>query len=420
MFLIRSLTTIPRLVTQTVLLALGQIWANKVRSLLTTLGIIIGVSSIIAVVAAMSGLERNILNEFEKFGARKVFIDGDRPRELRNKINWRDVQLTLDEIEAIEEFCPSITKITPVVMLGYPAQYGDIKLDGVSVTGMRPEWHEIEGRAVILGRPFNEIDEREARDVCLVNEKAIEELGLDRDPSGQKILVSDQRFTVVGVVETVEFGAMFGGGESRSEVYVPVSTAFRLNPNTWIAHALGQLSSPDAVDDAKAEITGVLRKLRGLEGDYPNTFQIGVVQQFIDGFKRVASAITAGAGGIVGISLLVGGVGIMNIMLVSVSERTREIGLRKSVGARPVVILTQFLIEAVTLCLVGGAVGLAVGQGLVLLMQMIPDSPLEEASTPLWVVLLSVGFSGATGVVFGMFPAIKAARLDPIVALRHE
>ncbi len=420
MFLLRTILILPRLVTQTVFLALGQIWANKVRSLLTTLGIIIGVSSIIAVVAAMKGLENSILTEFETFGARKVYISGDRPRELRNKISWRDVLLTLEEIDTIEEHCPSITKITPLINGGYPAQFGDTKLDGVRVTGIRNTWHEIEGRSVILGRPFNDIDERERRDVCLVNDKAIDELGLDSDPTGQTFLLNQNRFTIVGLVETVELSAMFGGGETNAEIFIPVSTAFRLNPNAWVSYAMGQLSSPDKSEDAIAEISAVLRKVRGLEGDYPDTFDVGVIQQFIDGFKRVASAITAGAGGIVGISLLVGGVGIMNIMLVSVSERTREIGLRKSVGARPSVILTQFLVEAVTLCLVGGAVGLAVGQGLVLLMQMIPGSPLDEASTPLWVVVLSVGFSGATGVVFGMFPAIKAARLDPIEALRHE
>ncbi len=420
MFLLRFMLWLPRLVVQTVALALAQIWANKVRSLLTTLGIIIGVSSIIAVVAAMSGLEKSILNEFEKFGARKVWVDGTVPRQWRNRIRWRDVQLTLDELRAIEEHCPSITKLTPMMMGAYPAQFGDIKLDGVPATGIWPTWHEIEGRRVILGRPFNQIDDAERRNVCLVNEKAIDELGLDRDPTGQTILLADRRFMVVGVVETIELSQMFGGGESSAEIFLPLGTAQNLNPNGWISFAWCQLASPDGAEDAIAEITAVLRRTRGLEGDDPNTFDVRVIQQFIDGFKRVAGAITAGAGGIVGISLLVGGVGIMNIMLVSVSERTREIGLRKAVGARPIVILTQFLIEAVTLCLVGGALGILVGESLVLLMRQIPDSPLVEATTPVWVILLSVGFSGATGVVFGMFPAVKAARLDPIVALRHE
>jgi putative ABC transport system permease protein len=144
------------------------------------------------------------------------------------------------------------------------------------------------------------------------------------------------------------------------------------------------------------------------------------MQQYIDQFNALAAGITAAAGGIVGISLLVGGIGIMNIMLVSVSERTREIGLRKAIGARPGVILTQFLVEAVVLCLAGAGVGLAAGQGMVLAMRAIPDAPLEGATIPPWAIALAAGFSAATGIIFGMFPALKAARLNPIDALRHE
>ncbi|MCB9845076.1 MAG: ABC transporter permease [Phycisphaeraceae bacterium] len=417
--MVRTLMIIPRLTVQTVFLALGQIWANKVRSMLTTLGIIIGVASIIAVVAALTGLRASVLSEFEKFGARKVFIDGRVPRELRNRINFRDVQLTLAELDAVEEHCPSIEKLTPMMMMAKSAEAGDTKLDGVQTTGIWPTWHDIEGRAVLIGRPFNEIDERERRDVCLVNEKLIEDLGLDRDPTTQTIRLSDRVFTIVGVVETVTFN-IFGSGESNAEIFIPLATAMRLNPNGWINFAWAQMRRPDQAQDAIAEISTVMRKVRGLEGATPNTFEVRVIQQFIDGFNRVAGAVTAGAGGVVGISLLVGGIGIMNIMLVSVSERTREIGLRKAVGARPSVVLLQFLVEAVTLCLVGGAVGIALGQLMVLGIRNIPGADLGRAVAPAWVIVLSVGFSAATGIVFGMFPALKAARLDPIEALRHE
>jgi putative ABC transport system permease protein len=157
-----------------------------------------------------------------------------------------------------------------------------------------------------------------------------------------------------------------------------------------------------------------------LKVDEENTFRIESVEQFVQQFNSVATAITMVAGGIVGISLLVGGVGIMNIMLVSVSERTREIGLRKAVGARPSAILLQFLIEAVMLCLMGGLTGLLAGQGLTTAMASIPEAKLEQAYIPAWAVALSFGFSAAVGLIFGMFPAIKAARLDPIEALRHE
>jgi putative ABC transport system permease protein len=180
------------------------------------------------------------------------------------------------------------------------------------------------------------------------------------------------------------------------------------------------IKSPELADEAKSEIRFILRKARGLVGSDPDTFQIEAIDQYITQFKALASVMTAVAGGIVGISLLVGGIGIMNIMLVSVSERTREIGLRKAVGATPGAILLQFLLEAVTLCLAGGFVGVAIGQLLAFGMTKIPNSGMEKAAVPLWAVLLAFGFCAVTGVVFGMFPAIKAARLDPIEALRHE
>jgi len=420
MWIVRAMLTVPRLGVQTVLLALQQIWANKVRSVLTTLGIVIGVASIIAVVASLTGLRESVLTEFEKFGARKVWIDGERPDSMWHKVSWRDVQLKLHEVEAIREHCPSITGVAPMYYGAYAAQYGDRRLDGVQTIGIWPEWHDIEGREILQGRRFNAIDELERRNVCVVNDKAIEELTLPAEPVGEYVQLSGRRFLVVGVVETIQLSGMFGGGDSSAEVFIPFSTARQLNPEGWINHALAQLASPDKAEDARAEVAHVLRTVRRLEPGDEDTFEMRVVQQFIDGFKRIAGAITAGAAGIVGISLLVGGIGIMNIMLVSVSERTREIGLRKAMGARAEVIMLQFLVEAVTLGLLGGVMGLAIGQGMVEGLRSMPGSPLESASVPVWAVVLSVGFSAATGVVFGMFPAVKAARLDPIEALRHE
>lgn len=408
-------------ILQTVVLALSQIWANKFRALLTTLGVIIGVASIIAVVSCVSGLERFVLGQFEKLGAKRIFIDGTLPPSMRNKKSWFDVQLKFDEVQAIAERCPSIESVCPMWWGNYAVESASEKLQSVGVPGIWPTWHEIEGRAVINGRPFSSIDEQERRQVCLINEQAIKELQLNDDPVGEYILIGGRRFLIIGVVETVQLSAMFGGGDRSTEVFIPFATSrFLMNPDGWINLCWGQLASPEKAEDAKAEIRFVLRTMRQQQPDEEDTFQVAVLQQFIDQFKAIAAAITAFAGGIVGISLLVGGIGIMNIMLVSVSERTREIGLRKAVGARPAVILIQFLVEAVVLCIVGALLGLALGQGLVMAVRLIPDSPLAEASPPLWAIALSMGFSVATGVVFGMFPAIKAARLDPIVALRHE
>ncbi len=410
-----------RLLFQTVVLALSQIWANKVRAVLTTLGVIIGVGAIIVVVSSVTGLEQFMLGQFEKIGTKRIFIDGTVPKSLRNKVSSRDVQLTVEEVNAIADRCPSIELVCPMWFGGYSVESASEKIDGVSVPGIWPTWHQIVQRSVVMGRPFNSIDEAERRPVCLINEEAIRELGLDIDPVEDYLLIGGRRFLIVGVVETIQISAMFGGGNNSTEVFIPFATASEImNPDGWVNLCWGQLSSPDKAQDAEAEIRFVMRSMRQQPPDQEDTFMIRVFQQFIDQFKSVAAGFTFFMFGIVGISLLVGGIGIMNIMLVSVSERTREIGLRKAVGARPAVILVQFLVEAVVLCLLGASIGLAGGGLLVLLMRVIPGSPLSEATTPLWAIVLSAGFSVATGVVFGMFPAIKAARLDPIVALRHE
>ena len=411
---------IVRLIMQTVVLALGQIWANKVRSMLTTLGIVIGVAAVVATVAAIDGLRGFVLNEFETFGTNKVFIDGSLPQSWRGRISWREVQLQPDEIEAIEEHAPSVTAISPQWRAAARVDYENIVLESAPIVGIRPQWHEVENRQVTMGRPFNIVDEEQRRYVILVNEQAIEELNLPTSPLGVFLLVGGRRFQIVGVVETLDLSGMFGGGDSRAEFFVPFSTAITLNPNGWINYATATMASPEAAEETRAEIDFVLRTVRGLDPDDEATFDVEIPQEYLEQFEALSAGLIAGATGIVGISLLVGGIGIMNIMLVSVSERTREIGLRKAVGARPVVILIQFLTEAVVLCLMGGAVGILIGQGIILGLQQIPNAPLEHANMPIWAVALAVGFCAITGVVFGVFPAMKAARLDPIVALRHD
>jgi putative ABC transport system permease protein len=410
-----------RLILQTVVLAISQIWANKVRSILTTLGIIIGVAAVIGIVSATDGLKQYVLREFESFGARKVFIDGYLPRKLRGRMSWWQTELKIPEVQAIMRHCTSIDKFSPLVFGSYDLAYQDQVIGAAAVTGIWPAWHDIEARYVTSGRIFSSIDEEQQRYVCLINDKAIELLGLPREPTDEFILIGGKRFKVVGVVETKTVFAAFGGDEAEAEVYIPLSTAMALNPaRRHVNFLLGTLVSADRADEAQAEVAFILRRLRGIAPGEEDTFRVQVLQQVIDQFNRVARGITAGAGGIVAISLLVGGIGIMNIMLVSVSERTREIGLRKAMGARPGVILVQFLVEAVVLCLAGALLGLWLGGAITLGLSMIPGSPLADATVPWWAVVLAVGFSAATGIVFGMFPAIKAARLDPIAALRHE
>ncbi len=414
----------PLFYVKAILLALEQIWVNKTRSFLTALGIIIGVSSVCAVIAALTGLKTSVLSEFESFGANKMYILHEYPRgEPRSKYPFSKVRITLDELEAIDEHCVSIRQLTPVTGVGVTVEAGEEKAESVSATGIWPTWHEIEDRPLLMGRPFTAADEDNARQVCLINDKAIEKLRLDTEPLNSHLLLNGRRFLIVGVVENKKDGmiqADFGAGGSEVEVFIPFATAVKMQPPIFFFMVLAELREPELAEEAEAEVRFVLRNRRGLGPGDPDTFQVQALNQIIDQFKALAAGITAIAGGIVGISLLVGGIGIMNIMLVSVSERTREIGLRKAVGATPGAVLMQFLLEAVTLCLVGGFIGLAIGNAFAFGLTLLPDAGLEHAVIPLWAVVMSFAFSASVGVIFGMFPAIKASRLDPIEALRHE
>ncbi len=198
------------------------------------------------------------------------------------------------------------------------------------MTGIEPTWHDIENRPVVMGRPFSLIDDAHARPVCLINPKVRDTLQLDRDPTGQSILIDDRRFLIVGVVEERVESSMFGSGMSDSEVFIPFSTARVSKAVPFIVIAASR--APEVSEEARAELTFFLRRQRGLGVGDENNFRVEAVERFVQQFMGVAAAITMVATGVVGISLLVGGVGIMNIMLVSVSERTREIGLRKAVG----------------------------------------------------------------------------------------
>jgi putative ABC transport system permease protein len=217
-----------RLAIQTVVLALGQIWANKVRALLTTLGIVIGVAAVVGTIAAVGGLRDYVLTEFETFGAKKVFFDGRVPRRLRGTMSWMSVQLKLEEVHAVQKNALSIDRVSPIFTAAYDLQAGPTVVRTVQVQGVWPDWHEIEGRFAVFGRTLNSTDEEQRLNVCLINEKAIEELQLDTDPTNDILLVGGRRFVIVGVVETKQQGPMFGGGDTQVEVYIPLSTAMAM------------------------------------------------------------------------------------------------------------------------------------------------------------------------------------------------
>jgi putative ABC transport system permease protein len=408
-----------RLAYQSAMLAAAQIWANKTRAILTTIGIIIGVASVTAVIAALTGLRTKVLSEFETLGTNKIYVFAWRPDYGPKRYSpWWAFRLKPYEFDGLLDHCPSIVRFTRITNMSRQVSFEDRQLDNVDVSGIEPSWHKIENRAIQEGRPFSLIDNEQARPVCLISPALRDRLRLDRNCMGQSIMVQNDRYLIVGVVEPRPQLAIFGEGGAGLEVYIPFNTAWRrYRPGLY---CIASSRSPDVSEEARAELTFFMRKSRHLKPDEPETFRMEVIEQYIQQFNRVAMAITMVAAGVVGISLLVGGVGIMNIMLVSVSERTREIGLRKAVGARPAAILLQFLVEAVMICLFGGLIGIICGHGLTKMMTSIPGAQLEKAYVPAWAIAISFGFAASVGLIFGMFPAIKASRLDPIEALRHE
>lgn len=411
--------TFLRLLIQSVWLALGQIWANKTRSGLTTIGIIIGVASATAVIAALTGLRLYVLSSFESIGTNKIYIIPERPEtgKFKNSNNWL-LRFRPEEFDGLLENCPSVQNFTRYISDRRDVSYREKTEGGVEVAGIDAQWHQVENRFVTEGRPFTLIDGEQARPVCLINPKVRDKLNLPTNCVGETIMVGESRFTIMGVVEQRVASGMFSGGGSELEVFIPFSAAWRMNNGFIVGMAASR--SPEVSEDARAELTFFLRKQRHIKPGEPNTFRLEVIEKYLTQFDQMAGVITLVAAGIVAISLVVGGVGIMNIMLVSVSERTREIGLRKAVGARPGAILLQFLVEAVILCLIGGFIGILIGQALTYGLTKLPGDGLAKASIPVWAVIASFAFSAGVGVLSGMFPAIKAARLDPIEALRHE
>ncbi len=408
-----------RLLIQSTLLALNQIWVNKTRSILTTVGIIIGVASVSAVIAAMDGMNNKIMENFETFGTKKIFLWPERPSSGPKKnVDWWQIRFKQEEFNGMLEYCPSVESKSFISDgRNLPARFEETSVESVRLNGVEASWFEIENREIIMGRPFSHLDEKQGRKVCIISKGLRDKLQMDQECTGQAITFGYHTFLVIGLLEEKPSMMFDNSNRDNLEAYIPFRTMRKISNNEWF-RVMANCKSTDLAEEAKAEIKFFLRRTRHIRPGEPDTFNVFVMENEVKQVMGVLGMISGVAYAIVSISLLVGGVGIMNIMLVSVSERTREIGLRKAVGAKPSAILTQFLVEAVVLCLFGGLIGLSIGH---LSTMLISKFPLMEGTRiPFWAILLSFGFSGGVGVVFGMFPAIKAARLNPIDALRHE
>jgi putative ABC transport system permease protein len=376
------------------------------------------VAAVIAVVSIVQGLQFMITRELQGVGATYVMVLPKQDPNQGPGVVARQVKLTWEDGQAVRDEVPGVRLITPLIVApGRQIKHRD-RQHSTMILGVNQDWPEVNNHEVEIGRFFSEVDLRHRRKVAVVGRKVVEELGI-ASPIGAEIYVGDLPVSIIGVME--KRGQSLGQ-DVDDLVFIPFETALNVLGRQAGEQIQLRLQATEAgvVEQVKDGITQVLRRRHRIADGQPSDFDVMLQDELLDTIGSILKLVTAVVGGVVGVALLVAGIGIMNIMLVSVTERTREIGIRKAVGARRQDVLVQFLIEAVTLSLVGGGVGLALGFGLGAAVTSALPGDWPPAHVPLWAVFLAVGFSVAVGVFFGIYPAGKASRLDPIEALRYE
>jgi putative ABC transport system permease protein len=403
-------------------LALDTVRAHKLRSFLAILGVMIGVALIILVVGLVQGFRETIQDELTSEGIDTAFVsrfeqgphNGRRPKDEKLR-----KQLTLEDAQAIHELCPAVKEIAVSAFqwqLTHVARYQGNIIEGTDFRGTFPAYLTVYSNATMkAGRFFTEAENEHRENVVVIGENVAKAFFPAIDDSlGKEILVDGSTYQVVGVFEKPSGG--FGTNDEDRRTVIPYFTFMKLYPGSFeIAYRF--LAYPGKLDAAVDQIKEVLRRRRDVPYDKPDNFaiqtQVEVVKQFNDIIGGVVLAVVV----LSSIGLLIGGMGVMNIMLVSVTERTREIGVRKAIGARGKDITWQFLFEAMTLTGTGGLIGILFGSAIVMLIPMVSSL---KAVVPAWAVIIGFSVSVGIGLIFGVWPATKAARLNPIEALRHE
>jgi putative ABC transport system permease protein len=393
--------------------ALESIRANLFRAMLTMLGVIIGVAAVITMVALGSGAQRAIDQQLQSLGANLLTINTG--MWFMRGVSRQQNTLTIDDAEALGREAVHLAAVVPEMSIREQVKSGNRNLN-VSITGTTPNYADVQGFEVDQGRMFTAADDAARRRVAVVGADVPGMLDVDAAALiGRTLLIRSVPFEVIGV-----FAAKGAVGMSNpdDDVWVPLQTArYRLTGNDQLQSISVEVAPSATIEQAMVDIERVLRRAHGILPGRDNDFAIFDRKTFFNARAEATEIFSFLLAGIAGVSLVVGGIGIMNIMLVTVTERTREIGIRKALGATRTSIMLQFLVESVTLCVLGGVLGIALGAGLSTLLAKFAGW--QTYVTP-GSVLLSFGFAAAVGLLFGLMPARRASRLDPIEALRYE
>lgn len=406
--------------------AMDSVWAHRFRSLLTILGIVIGITTVVTVSSLLTGLRQGITTFFAEFGPDNIFVSrysGDPNQPPQQLVELRRKNVGPESAELIRRLVPSVEEVSMTMYLpGFigrtpiTAKVPGFESDQVNMVGMTATGFITQPRNFLAGRPFTEEEERRAARVCVMGPKLAAALFPAGGALGQRVMVAGAEYTIVGVTEEAK-GGFFGENPIDRQVTIPFTVARLRHPGIERYVVIAK-AKPGRRSDAEEEARQILRRFRKTPVGKPDDFSLTTADQIIARFDSITQLIVLVGIALSGLGLLVGGIGVMNIMLVSVTERTKEIGIRKALGARRSDIIIQFLSESVALTGAGGILGIVIAIAVTLIVgKLVPSLP---SAVPPAALAAGFGVSVAIGVFFGTWPAVKAARLDPVEALRYE
>jgi putative ABC transport system permease protein len=411
---------------QNIGMAIDGVWVHRFRSLLTILGIVIGITTVVTVASLLTGLRQGVVDFFQELGPDNIFIlktMGDPNQEARNAKERQRRAIKPEYADYIKRWCTSVEDVGITLMLppsvdGNPitARVPGYESDTINASGLSPNIAEITPRDFTAGRFFTSEEDHRGAHVVMIGASVAEALFPDGRGLGKTFMMDGAEYTVIGVYAKAK-GGFFGENGMDNSVDMPLHTSQTRYPqiDRFMITAKARTGMRDG---AFQEVEGAMRRIRRVPTNADDDFAISTPDQIIQQFDRITGLIGLVAIAISGLGLLVGGIGVMNIMLMSVTERTREIGVRKAVGARRRDIIAQFLVEATTLTGLGGVLGILIAVAITMLIgALVPSLP---SKVPAWALITGFSTSVAVGVFFGVWPAVKAARLDPVEALRYE